>query len=60
MIVAVDNRASEISKDSGIPIIERDTAGEFDSYIVNETDFDILLPWDHIGAWKEQLRKKLA
>jgi polysaccharide pyruvyl transferase WcaK-like protein len=60
LIVAVDNRAAEISRDNGLPIANRNTADEFSSFITRETDFDISLPWENIEIWKEQLRRHLA
>lgn len=59
-IVAVDNRALEISRDSGIPIVNRDVVEEFDSFISGDVDFNISLPFENIEVWKEQLRQRLA
>jgi polysaccharide pyruvyl transferase WcaK-like protein len=59
-IVAVDNRASEISRDCGIPVVPREAVDEIDSYIRDDLELRISLPWENIEAWKEQLRKKLA
>jgi len=60
LVVALDNRASEISRDTGIPVVDRATASDFDSFVASEPLFDISLPWDNIELWKEQLRRSLA
>jgi hypothetical protein len=40
--------------------VPREAVDEIDSYIRDDLELRISLPWENIEAWKEQLRKKLA
>lgn len=55
LIVAVDNRAIEISKDTGLPIIDRNNVKEMLEDKINEvSEFNITLPNENIETWKRQ------
>lgn len=60
LIIAVDNRAAEISRDTGIPVIDRNSPAGFGPSIAEPISFDISLPWESIDSWKEQLRSRLS
>jgi len=60
LILAVDNRAVEISRDSGIPVIAGPEIDELDAHIAGEREIRVSLPAENIEIWKEQLRRKLA
>ena len=59
LIVAVDNRARQIGKDTNLPVIERSdmVGGGLASWIENPVRSDIKLPWDAIERWKGQFRR---
>lgn len=55
IIIAVDNRAVEISKDTNLPIIKRECCeNELREYILGEFKTEIFLPEENIKRWKEQ------
>lgn len=60
-ILAVDNRATEISKDTGLPVVVRklgiDAIADF---IDNPKPIDIKLPWTEINRWRAQFKAKVA
>ena len=55
LIIAVDNRAREISKDTNLPVIGREEVKEKLENIINSTwKTEIELPISNIRKWKEQ------
>lgn len=55
LILAVDNRAIEISKDTGLPVIGRDEVKTMLEDKINDSiQPNIVLPTDNIVAWKNQ------
>jgi polysaccharide pyruvyl transferase WcaK-like protein len=58
LIVAVDNRAIEISKDTNLNVIDRNDVELVNDFINNEYVTDINLPIDNINAWKAQFAKQ--
>lgn len=57
LILAVDNRAKEIAKDTGLPVVAREIEMEqLRKYIEEERETIIMLPMENINAWKEQFR----
>lgn len=55
IIVAIDNRATEMGKDFLLPIIYREQIEKNLSIMINEeTKTEIQLPWDNIQKWKNQ------
>ena len=56
LVVAVDNRARQIGKDTNLPIIERDEglARSVEQWANNPVPSQISLPWDEIHKWKSQ------
>ncbi|MCF0074492.1 polysaccharide pyruvyl transferase family protein [Dyadobacter sp. CY261] len=53
-IVAVDNRAYEISKDTNLNVIRRAELDRCSDFIVNDYITDIRLPEEEIALWKSQ------
>lgn len=58
LIVAVDNRARQIGRDTGLPVIERKDFynGKLGSWINNPKKCEIALPVAEIEKWKTQWR----
>lgn len=54
MIIKVDNRATEISKDTGLPAMDRKNFKFLQEWIDGSSIPDIRLPNDAIGTWKNQ------
>lgn len=55
LILAVDNRAVEISKDTNLPVIKRkDADQDLEKWICNSFETKINLPIDNIQKWKNQ------
>lgn len=57
IIVAIDNRAKEMGKDTNLPIISReDVADKLEGMINSEVKTEILLPIENIKRWKDQFK----
>ena len=57
IIIAIDNRARCISKDTGLPIIERqDVEASLQKKIESDITIHLTLPWESIERWKEQFK----
>lgn len=56
LIIAIDNRAREISNDIGLNIADRNDFGKITDFINNGYITDITIPIDDITKWKEQFR----
>jgi hypothetical protein len=54
MIVPVDNRAIEISKSSGLPVVSRDEPDEIARWITQPAPTKVVLPTEAIETWKNQ------
>lgn len=54
LIVTVDNRASEISRDTGLPTVARDDLARIDQWIKGSEPIALSLPFEAIAAWKGQ------
>lgn len=57
VIVAVDNRATEMKKDFGLPVIEIKEMADLESRVLGRVETEIRLPLDRINRWKEQFRE---
>lgn len=59
IIVAIDNRATCIHTDTGLPIIPRK---DISLYLKNMIERDIIteisMPWDNIKKWKDQFQNR--
>ncbi len=60
LILAIDNRATEMGKDTGLPVLQRtDTAG-IDAWLERGDPIRPSLPTDAIDRWKGQFRGEAA
>jgi len=58
LILAVDNRATEMAKDINLPVIDRRDFDSMRKWLKQEKIFkDIKIPTDNIKLWKEQFKK---
>jgi polysaccharide pyruvyl transferase WcaK-like protein len=55
VIVAVDNRALEISRDTGLPVHARGERDAIRAAVQRRAPLAVRLPYDQISAWKAQL-----
>lgn len=61
LIISIDNRAKAISRDTNLPIIERDKIEtELLQWINTEHEINICLPMKNIEIWKKQFRRKVS
>lgn len=56
-IIAKDNRALEIGKDTGLNVIESEKIDSLEETINSEFATNLTLPWDNINTWKNQFKK---
>lgn len=55
IIIGIDNRATEISNDTGLLVLNRDdVATRLDEIINTNLNYSINLPWENISKWKSQ------
>ncbi|MEH1767116.1 MAG: polysaccharide pyruvyl transferase family protein [Nostoc sp.] len=54
LILAVDNRAIEISKTTNLPVLQRNDWEGIKTWIKSDRATPIQLPWDNINQWKQQ------
>ena len=60
IIVSIDNRATEISKDLGLTIVEREQLPELKQRIADPLEVSIRLPQEEIGRWKASILQALG
>jgi polysaccharide pyruvyl transferase WcaK-like protein len=58
-IVSVDNRATEIGKDTGLPVMERRDLNQLNDWIAQPYRPSLAMPFDRIEAWKSAVRAAL-
>lgn len=56
IILAVDNRAKEIGKDTGVKVLDRSEIDKLPSLIQTKWNTDIHIPESNIRLWKEQFK----
>jgi hypothetical protein len=54
LVLGIDNRGTEIAKDTNLPVVPRDDAAAIARWIEAPAPTDIRLPHAAISAWKEQ------
>lgn len=59
LIVAVDNRVREISKDTGLPSTDRKEITKIRDWIENPTTIALKLNWTEIDRWKLELSQSV-
>jgi hypothetical protein len=57
LIIPVDNRATEISKSTVLPVASRDDIPAIERWILKPAPTRIVLPWDAIERWKGQFTR---
>lgn len=57
LVLGIDNRAWEIARDTGLPVVGRDDPAGIDAWIHSESDLDVHLPWEAIEAWVRQFNE---
>lgn len=57
IIIAIDNRATEIGRDIGLPIVAREDIAELEKRVTMPFVTSLSLPISEIERWCEQLRK---
>lgn len=57
LILSVDNRAIEISKDTGLNVTDRTNHQTIKKFITSNVETKIKLPWEEIERWKKQFAK---
>ncbi len=59
-IIAIDNRAAEMGKDTRLPVLPRENvSGGLETAICEEAPLALELPWENIGRWKRQFEEQL-
>jgi polysaccharide pyruvyl transferase WcaK-like protein len=56
LILAVDNRAAEIAKDTNLPVIQRDDINGIEKWIYSKSETHVKLPDANIKEWKSQFK----
>jgi hypothetical protein len=54
LILAIDNRAAEIGKDTGLPVIPRRDIARIEAWLEGGSQTTVRLPWEAINSWKAQ------
>jgi hypothetical protein len=54
LVIAIDNRATEISKDFELPVLPRRKSAEVLNWIYGEAPTRVKLPLNAIAAWRAQ------
>ncbi len=60
LIIEIDNRAHEISRDTGLPTVGRNNFKQMEHWIENPSIVNIKLDLDAINKWKNQFRHNLT
>ena len=56
IIIGIDNRALEMGKDFGIPVLPQENITNLTDTINKSYSIHLNLPWDNIKIWKEQFQ----
>jgi polysaccharide pyruvyl transferase WcaK-like protein len=56
LVLAIDNRAHEISSDIGLNVSDRDSISDLQSFIHNKYQTLITIPKENIAIWKDQFQ----
>lgn len=55
LIIAIDNRATEIGKDTGLPIVSRGNTEAINQWLGESRPVQLKLPSDNINRWKKSI-----
>lgn len=56
LVIGIDHRSTEISKDTGFPVLHRTELNKLESWITDSVPTRINLPTENISNWKANLR----
>jgi hypothetical protein len=56
-IIPVDNRATEIEKQTRLPIVQRNDPDAVERWILNPAPTTLTMPWEELTRWKAQFRQ---
>lgn len=59
LIISIDNRAREKSKNFNLPVLERNEIEKLDSILNNNIEYRINIPIDNINKWKKQFSDEI-
>ena len=57
LIFGIDNRATEIAKDTGLPVVDRRDLAAIEHFILHPCAIRLSLPWEAIQQWKQQFTR---
>lgn len=60
LVISVDNRATEISKDTNLPVMERKEVVNLKSFISGEYEIKIKLPTNNIEIWRKSIQSAFS
>jgi polysaccharide pyruvyl transferase WcaK-like protein len=58
IIIGIDNRATEMHKDFGLPVVARGDIETLQQMIETPFTTALNMPWEAINTWKQQFRKQ--
>lgn len=56
LIIGIDNRALEMHKDIGLPVLNRAEIDQLDEVVMRENKTELHINWEAINKWKNQFR----
>lgn len=56
-IIGIDNRAKEMARDFGLPVLEEERIDELEDWIARPYSLSLNIPFERIESWKQQFRK---
>ena len=59
LILAIDNRATEIARDTGLPVVQRTDIGAIKAWVESAPEARISLPQKAIDEWRRQFNEAL-
>jgi hypothetical protein len=58
LIIGIDHRSQEISRDTGLPVLARAQTKDLDAWIAGGGPTTLNLPWDEIANWKTCIQRQ--
>jgi hypothetical protein len=55
-IIGIDNRAIEMKRDFGLPVLPQDNIANLSEWIQQDYDLSLDIPWEAIQIWKSQFK----
>lgn len=56
-IIGIDNRAKEMARDFGLPVLDESRITELDAWINAPYNIKLNIPFENIESWKQQFKK---